>query len=152
MRRMLGRLDRLQKRRRAASIAVATGKKFSEDRSTRLASSIAFWGFFSIFPLLLVLVTVLGWVLPASEKTSVLGHVAAMFPLLDAKSVSGLSGSTWALILGIVTTLWSGIGVVRTVEFSFNSVWEIPIHRQPGTAQAAPFAASGCSRRSASGS
>ena len=67
MKTILARLDRLQKRTRATSVAVATAKKFSEDRSTNLAAMVAFWGFFSIFPLLLVLVTVLGWVLP--ERT-----------------------------------------------------------------------------------
>ena len=46
---------------------------------------IAFWAFFSIFPLLLVLVTVLGWVLPATSKDSVLGHIAQMFPLLSPR-------------------------------------------------------------------
>jgi membrane protein len=133
MKRFLRTLDRLQKGSRPAAIAVATFKKFSEDKSTRSASMIAFWGFFSIFPLLLVLVTLLGWFLPGSDKASVLTRVADMFPLLDPKSVTGLSGASWALILGLITTLWSGTGAVRTVEFAFNSVWEIPDHQRPGT-------------------
>jgi uncharacterized BrkB/YihY/UPF0761 family membrane protein len=32
-------------------VAVATVKKFSEDQSPNLAAMIAFWAFFSIFPL-----------------------------------------------------------------------------------------------------
>src|SRR5579862_9777063 len=133
MKALLRMLDRAQKRTRPTSVAVATVKKFSEDRTTRLAAMIAFWGFFSIFPLLLVLVTLLGWLLPASDKANVLGHVAQMFPLLDPKTVTSLGGSAWALILGVATALWSGLGVVRSVEYAFNSVWEIPYHQQPGT-------------------
>src|SRR6202051_1566060 len=98
----------MQKRTRPTAVAVATFKKFSEDRSTNLAAMIAFWGFFSIFPLLLVLVTVLGWVLPESDKASVVIRVADMFPLLDPKSVTHLSGVAWALIVGLVSALWSG--------------------------------------------
>lgn len=129
---VLEKADRAQQRSRLASVAVATIKKFSEDQSPNLAAMIAFWGFFSIFPLFLVLVTCLAWFLPAGDKDSVLGHVAQMFPLLDPKTVTGLGGQWWAVILGLATALWSGSRVVRTARFAFNSVWEIPYHRRPG--------------------
>jgi membrane protein len=129
---LVDRIDAGQKRFKPASVAVATFKKFSEDKTTTLAATIAFWGFFSIFPLFLVLVTVLGWVLPASDKENVLKHVASMFPLLDTSTITGLSGAIWPLILGLATALWSGMGAVRTVQNAFNSVWEIPYHERPG--------------------
>lgn len=93
---------------------------------------MAFWAFFSIFPLLLVLVTLLGFFLPESMKADVLSNVAAMFPLLNAQTVGGLTGSWWALVVGLVTALWSGLGVVRTVESAFSSIWEIPMTERPG--------------------
>ncbi len=126
------KVDRVQKRTAVTGVAVATFKKFSEDQTTNLAAMIAFWAFFSVFPLFLVLVTVLGWVLPASDKNNVLNHVATMFPLLDPQSIKGLNGSLWALVLGAVTALWSGLGVVRTAQTAFNSVWEVPMHERPG--------------------
>jgi YihY family inner membrane protein len=128
---VMQKADALQKRTKPTSVGLATVKKFSEDHTTSLAAMIAFWAFFSIFPLFMVMVTVLGWVLPASEKDTVLQHVAAMFPLLDPKTINGLTGSWWALVLGGVTSLWSGLGVVRTVQTAFNSVWEIPYHQRP---------------------
>jgi membrane protein len=127
------RVDGAQKRHRRLSIAIATYKKYSDDKAANLATMIAFWAFFGIFPLLLVLVTLLGWVLSGSEKASVLTHVAQLFPLLDPKTVTGLSGSLWAVVLGGLTALWSGLGVVRTVQFAFDSVWEIPYHARVGT-------------------
>jgi YihY family inner membrane protein len=127
-------LDRAQKRTAPSSVSVATWKKFSEDHSTNLASLIAFWAFFSIFPLLLVGVTVLGWVLPAGDKHSVLTRVAEMFPLLEPGKIATLSGSWWALALGVFSALWSGIAVVNAMQVAFNSVWEIPYHRRPGKA------------------
>jgi membrane protein len=129
---VLQKVDSAQKRTKPTSVAVATFKKFKEDQSTNMAAMIAFWAFFSIFPLLLVLVTVLGWVLPAGDKDNVLGHIASMFPLLDPNSIKGLSGSVWALLLGALTALWSGIGGVRAVRNAFASVWEIPYHERPG--------------------
>jgi YihY family inner membrane protein len=133
LKKILRRLDSLQKRSRGVAITVATFKRFSEQRSANLAGLIAFWAFFSIVPLLLVLVTVLGWVLPESSKESVLTHVAALFPLLDAKSVKGLTGTAWTLIVGIITALWSGLGVVRAMEFALDSVWDVPDKERPGT-------------------
>ncbi|MGZ6691915.1 MAG: YihY/virulence factor BrkB family protein [Solirubrobacteraceae bacterium] len=129
---VLQKLDRAQKRSTTLSVAVATFKKFSEDQSANLAAMIAFWAFFSVFPLFLVLVTLLAIFLPASDKDSVLGHVAQMFPLLDPKTVSGLSGAWWTIVLGLATALWSGSGVVRTAQFAFNSVWGTQPDQQPG--------------------
>jgi YihY family inner membrane protein len=129
---VMSTVDRAQKASRRMSIPVATFKKFQEDNSTNLASMVAFWAFFSIFPLLMVLVTVLGYVLPTSDKGSVLRSVASMFPLLNPKQITGLTGAWWALVVGGVTALWSGIGVVRTVQTAFNTVWEIPRHERPG--------------------
>jgi YihY family inner membrane protein len=129
------KVDETQRRSTPVAVAVATFKKFSEDRSSNLAAMIAFWGIFSIFPLFIVLVTLLAWFLPASDKTSVLGDVAKMLPLLDPSTVSGLSGSWWVLALGLVTALWSGTGVVRTLQFAFDSVWEVPYHERSGLVQ-----------------
>jgi YihY family inner membrane protein len=129
---VLQRIDRAQKDRRGLAVAVATVKKFSEDQSANLAAMIAFWAFFSVFPLFLVLVTLLAIFLPTSDKDAVLGHVAQMFPLLDPKTVKGLSGAWWTVVLGLATALWSGLGVVRTSQFAFNSVWGVPPGEQPG--------------------
>jgi membrane protein len=129
---VLKRVDRAQKRSSTLAVAIATFKKFSEDKSSNLAAMIAFWAFFSVFPLFLVLVTLLAIFLPASDKQSVLGHVAHMFPLLDPNSVSSLSGQWWTIVLGLATALWSGSGVVRTAQYAFNAVWAIPEEEQPG--------------------
>jgi membrane protein len=128
----LTKVDSAQKRLKPTAVAVATFKKFQEDQTTSLAAMIAFWGFFSIFPLFMVLVTVLGYVLPASDKAKVLTHVANLFPLLHPSSIKTLTGVWWALVLGGLTTLWSGLGAVRTVQTAFNAVWEIPRHERPG--------------------
>ena len=41
----------------------AVFKKFGEDKAGYLAALVAYYGFFSLFPLMLVMVTVLGYVL-----------------------------------------------------------------------------------------
>jgi membrane protein len=132
------RVDRAQQRSRRASIAAAIYKKFSQDESTKLAAVIAFWAFSSVFPLLLVAVTVLGWVLPASDKATVLSRIAEMFPLLEARSIRGLTGSVWALTLGVFTALWSGLSVISAIETGFDTVWEVPRNLRPGKLRQLP--------------
>ncbi|WP_431910501.1 YihY/virulence factor BrkB family protein [Amycolatopsis thermoflava] len=127
----LDRVDAVQQEHTALSVPVAVVKKFLEDQSTQLASMIAFWAFFSIFPLFLVLITLLGFFVPDDLKNDVLGNVGSMFPLLDPATMQGFGGSAWALILGLVTALWSGIAVVRATQTAFNSVWELPFHARP---------------------
>jgi len=126
------RLDRAQQRRWRVAVFVATVKKFKEDHSSDLASMIAFWAFFSIFPLFLVGVTVLGFILHGHTHDVVLKHIAELFPLLDLSSVKGLSGSWWALIFGAATAIWSGLAVVKVTQNAFNAVWEIPQKDRPG--------------------
>jgi YihY family inner membrane protein len=127
----LDKADDFQQKHKPLAIAVATFRKFSEDQSTGLASQIAFWAFFSIFPLFLVLVTLLGFFLPSGTKKDVLGNISQMLPLIDPSSVGSLGGSWLALIVGLLTALWSGTGVVRTIQTAFNSVWEVPMKERP---------------------
>jgi YihY family inner membrane protein len=132
VRRRLERFDRWQQERRWTALPMAVAKKYGEDQSTNLASMVAFWAFFSIFPLLLVFVTVLAYVLPnAATKANVLKDVASFFPLLHPSTIKTLSGTWWTLLVGLVTTLWSGLGVVKTLETAFNSVWEVPMSERP---------------------
>jgi YihY family inner membrane protein len=128
----LARVDRAQRSHQKLAIAAATVKKYGEDQSSSLASMIAFWAFFSVFPLFLVLVTILGYVLPADRRADVLGRVASFFPLLHPSTVGSLSGSWWPILIGGLTALWAGSGVVRMAQQAFDEVWEVPRRHRPG--------------------
>ena len=56
---MLGRIDDWQQRRRGTSLFVATILRYREDRGRQYGALLSYYGFISLFPLLLVLVTVL---------------------------------------------------------------------------------------------
>ena len=127
----ISRADAWQREHRTAAVGVATGKKFAEDHSTNLAALLAFWGFFSIFPLVLVVATVLGWVLPADASAETLERIRSYVPLIDFSN-EGITGSWWALVLGLVSALWGASGVTRTARFAFDSVWEVPERDRAG--------------------
>ena len=127
----LDRLDCYQQRHPALGVPIAVARKFIDDESINLAAVIAFWAFFSIFPLLLLFVTLLGYVLPPNLQGDVLRSAARFFPLLSTESIGHLSGRWWTLVVGILSALWSGSFVVIAIQSAFDSVWDIPHAQRP---------------------
>jgi membrane protein len=127
----LDRLDSFQQRHPALGVPIAVARKFIDDESINLAAVIAFWAFFSIFPLLLLFVTLLGYVLPPNLQGDVLRSAARFFPLLGTDSIGHLSGQWWTLVVGVLSALWSGSFVVIAIQSAFDSVWGIPRAQRP---------------------
>ncbi len=123
------RFDRFQQRHKPLAIVCATIKKFSDDQAGNLAAVVAFYAFFSLFPLLLVFTTVLGFVLTGDHhleqtvSTSVLGSFPVIGSTIQGKH---LKGDVLALIVGILLSLWSGSGVTGAMSGALEQVWEIP--------------------------
>ena len=129
-------IDRFQQRRRRLSFVAAVIKKFSDDGASQLAALIAYYGFFSLFPLLLVFVTVLGFVLQgnASAQESVLHSTLSQFPVIGNQlqsNVHSLKGSGVALAIGLIGSLLAGLGITGATQNAFNQVWYIPHKRRP---------------------
>jgi uncharacterized BrkB/YihY/UPF0761 family membrane protein len=130
------RADRTLRRHRVLAIGFAVFKKFGDDRGGQWAALIAYYGFFSLFPLLLVLTTVLGFVVQGDPdlQRRILDSALAQFPIIgdEIRSQFGeLSGSVVALLIGIVGSLWAGMGVVLTLQDAMNDVWDVPRRERP---------------------
>src|SRR5207247_11143766 len=92
----LDRFDRFQRQRAWVAFPFAVIKKFGGDKAGYLAALIAYYTFFSIFPLLLVFVTVLGLVLHGNPSLtrSIEDSVLGQFPVIGSQiKVHSLSGS-----------------------------------------------------------
>jgi membrane protein len=126
-------LDRRQQQSRLAFLA-AVVKKFTDDQAGQLAALIAYYGFVSLFPLLLVLVTVLGFVLQGDpdEQRRILDGALGQFPLVsDQLKLHSLSGSNAALVVGIVGSLLAGMGITGATQNAFNHIWDVPFKHRP---------------------
>lgn len=131
---VLARVDAWQRRHRPVAFALAVVKKLGDDQGSNLAAVIAYRAFFSLFPLLLVFVTVLGYVLQgdaALERKVVHGTLSQIPVVGPSLAVGALRGSGLALALGALLALWSGLGVTLAVENAMNAVWNVPHRRRP---------------------
>jgi YihY family inner membrane protein len=138
LRDLIARVDGYQRRHQMLAFPHAVVKHFGEDGAGRLAATIAYYGFFSLFPLLLVLVTVAGLVLEGKPdlQQRVLDSAIAQFPIVGEdirRTVGTLPGSGLALAIGIATTVWAGLGGLRSAQFAMDSVWDVPYVRRPST-------------------
>jgi YihY family inner membrane protein len=132
--RILERVDEYQQRRPVPAFLFGVVKKFGDDDAGNLAALVAYYGFFSLFPLLLVLVSVLDIVLsghPALRR-DILDSALGNFPVIgDQIRVQGLPGRGAALAVGVVGALWAGLGAAQTAQDAMNKVWAVQRREWP---------------------
>jgi YihY family inner membrane protein len=113
---------------------MAVLKKSSDDQGGQLAALISYYGFVSLFPLLLVLVTVLGFVLQGDpgEQRRILDGTLGQFPLIrDQLKLHSLTGSGPGLAIGVLGSLLAGVGVTGATQSAFNRIWSVPFKDRP---------------------
>ncbi len=127
-------LDRRQQQTRGVRFVAALLKKYGDDQGGQLAALIAYYAFVSLFPLLLVLVTVLGFVLQGnpSERQKILDGTLGQFPIIsDYLKLHSFNGSAAALAIGIVGSLLAGMGFTGAAQTAFNRIWHVPFKHRP---------------------
>jgi membrane protein len=130
----LHELDRRQQRNPRLSFLAAVIKKWSDDQAGQLAALVAYYGFVSLFPLLLVLVTVLGFVLQGdpSEQHRIVNGALGQFPIIrDQLKLESLTGSSVGLVIGVVGSLFAGMGITGATQNAFNRIWSVPFKHRP---------------------
>jgi YihY family inner membrane protein len=134
--RLLRAIDRFQQRHGVLGFPVGVVKKFGDDDAGKHAALLAYYGFLSLFPLLLVFVTLLGYAL-ANDKAlqqRVIDTVISQFPVAGRQirdSISTIQGSGLGLVVGIVGTLWGGLGITNSAQDAMNTVWAVPRRDRP---------------------
>ncbi len=135
----MGRLDAIdawQQRNRITGVGVGVVRKFRDDDGNALAVALAWYGFVAISPLLLLVVTVFGFVGAKSLGDQVVSTLQ-QFPVVGSGFTSGegassLHGSGLGLLVGIVGLLYGARGAMRSAQRMMARVWDVPIDRQPG--------------------
>jgi membrane protein len=131
-------IDRFQRPRPWLAVPLAVTKRFGEAGAGGLAAAIAYYGFFSLFPLMLVLASLAGFALHAHPdlQQRLLDSALAQFPVVGAEirsNVGSIQGSGVAVAVGLVLAVWAGLGAIRATQVAMDTVWDVPRKRRPGT-------------------
>jgi YihY family inner membrane protein len=139
--RVLRRVDRWQQRHKPAACTFGVIKKYGDDNAGQLAASLTHTGFLTLFPLLLVLTTILGLVAASHPglRHSVDDAVSRQFPLIGRQltgNVSALKRSSLiGLVTGLVLAIWGTAGLAQSAMFAMAQIWNIPGPHRPGYLQ-----------------
>lgn len=108
---------------------------FLEDDGPFMAAGIAFYAFFSLFPLALISVAVLSYIYTSQDAIDGTLQLASLFLPSDMTEFLGTnirelfrSGNRVGLT-GIVVLLWSGRQLFRAMELALHRAWDIPQKR-----------------------
>ena len=131
------RLDEFQQRHRITAVLGATVAKYRDDRAGLLGNLLAYAAFLSVFPLVLVLLTL--------TEVFLAGHKAAQQQVIDAalrqfpavgqelnSRITGLTGQNIVILVALV--LWLVYGTLRlsrSAQVLMATVWDVPRDRLP---------------------
>lgn len=135
----IGPLDRFQRRHGVLGFPIAVVYKFFDDFGGYLCALLTYYGFLSLFPLLLLLSTALGVVLEGQPvwQERILESAISEFPIVgdDLRTTGTLGGGPLGLVVGALGALYGGLGVGQALQYANNTAWMIPRNSRPN-----PFA------------
>jgi YihY family inner membrane protein len=130
-------VDRVQQRNRVLSVIFGVMKKFGDDNAGTLVGSLAATAFGAIFPLLLLLVTILGLVLNSHSglREDVLHSTLRQFPIIGTDLGNNIKAlhrdSPIGLTVGIVGLAWGSLGLAQNGMFTMAQIWNVPGPERP---------------------
>lgn len=129
------RLDTYQRAHPAAGYPIAVAYKYVDDSGGHLAALITYYGFVSLFPLLLLTSTVLGLVLAGNPHAQqvLLDSALSQFPVIGGQlhDPGRLGGGLAGLLVGGLGALYGALGVSVAVQAAMNTIWTVPRNHRP---------------------
>jgi YihY family inner membrane protein len=129
--------DGYQRRHKPVGFPLAVLKKYGEDQAGHQAALLTYYGFLALFPLLLILTTILKVLIrnDAELRTKIIEKATNYFPLVGndlQQNVHTLGSTGWILAIGIILTLFGARGVADVLRNGINHVWQVPHDRRSG--------------------
>ncbi len=128
--------------KRLGSLFVQTFNEWLEDKAPMLGAALAYYTVFSLAPLILVLLAVIGMIFRKDPAGAWEKITAQMSYFLDpsgvqvvqdiAKTAAQPSASFWATVIGIALALFGASGVFGQLQDALNTIWGVKA--KPGAA------------------
>ena len=134
---LLAKFDAFQRKHGSFGFAYAVIKKYGDDEAGYQAALLTYYGFLALFPLLLVLTTVLGLLAGSHPhlRETIITDTAQYFPTLGnqlSEHIGSMHKTGLALAVGILFTLYGARGIADAFRHGVNHIWRVPKVSRPG--------------------
>ena len=111
-----------------ATILATTYKRFYQEKGPEGAASIAYFGIFSLFPLLIVVVSILGYFLnrfgtPVEIAEFITNAIPVSSDLVHNNLIQILNSRGLGGIIGLLGLIWAASSVFTTLSRNINRAW-----------------------------
>jgi YihY family inner membrane protein len=136
--RLLRKADGAQQKYHPSAFVLGVVKKYGDDNGGVLVANLTHSAFISFFPLLLVLVTVLGLVASGDQafRQDAVDAVANQVPIIGHQLTENVhqlrKSSVIGLIVGLAALVWGSSGLAQAGLFTMEQVWTLPGPARPG--------------------
>src|SRR6185503_15049163 len=135
--RIVQSIDRWQQKHHIISFPYAVIKKYGDDNGGYQSALLTYYGFLSMFPLLLVTTTLIQLLFHgnATVKHEVATAVGHFFPLLGSQlesNIHGMKSVGVGLVVGILFTVYGARGAADALRYGLDNIWQVPKRDRAG--------------------
>lgn len=135
--RIAKKIDAWQQKHKVVSFPYAVIKKYGEDSGGFHAALLTYYGFVSLFPLLMVLITILqlGFRNDPAFQQEISENIGRFFPLVGAElqqNIHGMKSVGIGLAIGLLFSIYGARGAADAFRFAIDNMWQIPKDKRAG--------------------
>jgi membrane protein len=136
MQRIVTRIDTFQQGHRASAFIYAVIKKYGDDSAGHQAALLTYYGFLSLFPLLLVATSVVDFIAQRNVhlRDRLLTDATSYFPVVGRQLQDNIGSSRTglALVVGLLFAVYGARGIADAVRGALDAAWGTPQRKRTG--------------------
>lgn len=128
-------VDRFQRKHPVLGFPIGVLYKFFDDAGGYMAALLTYYAFVCVFPLLLLIATILSVVLSNNPtlQQQILESALRQIPVVgdQLRDPGSLSGGPAGVIVGVLVSLYGVLGVGNALQYAMNTIWAVPRNSRP---------------------
>ncbi len=136
IKKLIQRIDNFQRSHLSLGFPYAVIKKYGEDNGGYQSALITYYGFLSLFPLLIVFTSLTQLILKNDPvlRNQISASVSHYLPLIGhqlQQATHSPKKTGLALIISLLITLYAARGGANALQYTISSLWHIPNTKRP---------------------
>ena len=134
--RIISLIDTFQRQHSFIGFVYSVIKKYNQDNGGYLSVVITYYSFLSLFPMLVVLTSLIELLLGGNSylKNKLISSAARYFPVIGSQIQNFIRSpkeTGIALVVSLIITLYGARGVANAMQYSLSTLWYVPHYKNP---------------------